>query len=634
MAVTFVAASTVAAVAANPPTVNLTLPALNGLDIIIIDISSNNIVEASNEIDTPSGYTEFGTKHEVDGSAAADDRRQGTFWKRAVAADSGATVTISRQGTDTTLLAGVASVWRGAVREGSPFDATTATNASNSATGDIISFPAYDPVATDVHVVYTGWKADDATTALADFTNDSTTFTIRNDQEGTTGNDFTYGLWSANRTGAPLSAINATATGTDGACLGKAFALIPFVNSSVTVTTTIGSSGTYSTPQLWEDGSSADLTTAEKSAAGTFAVAALQRGETLTWTTGGATAKLLETDSTGAGNGTYITYGIISGTPGAGTVTGGTSTGTCVSTYADPLNTGVIWRGECQNQEFSGAGTQLTVSGSTSASTAYKECTTVAGASFRDHANKLTNALRYDSANGCGIRVTGSDSEVVSMNESNARLSSIQCQAPTINSKALNISGADPLVEFCLCEGTDIAQGAVLAQGSGILRNTVIIQRGSAAASILRGGIGVGFVYNCTLVASDDLATAPTAVLECSAGGTITVQNCGLFAGDSTKAVTAGSATFNFTTCYSDISGTSGVTQTTYGNEFQNVNDATRDFRLKTGAAQIDTGTTDATNAPVDIVGTTRPKQAAYDVGAWEFQALGSSMFLTLGVGR
>jgi hypothetical protein len=121
------------------------------------------------------------------------------------------------------------------------------------------------------------------------------------------------------------------------------------------------------------------------------------------------------------------------------------------------------------------------------------------------------------------------------------------------------------------------------------------------------------------MLAPDDLATAPTSIFLSGASGTVTVQNCGLFAGDSTKAIKAGSATFNFTTCYSDISGTSGVTQTTYANEFQNVNDATRDFRLKTGAAQIDTGTTDTTNAAIDIAKTNRPSGAAYDVGAWEF---------------
>jgi hypothetical protein len=60
------------------------------------------------------------------------------------------------------------------------------------------------------------------------------------------------------------------------------------------------------------------------------------------------------------------------------------------------------------------------------------------------------------------------------------------------------------------------------------------------------------------------------------------------------------------------------VTQTTYADEFQSVNDATRDFRLKTGAAQVDSGTSDPVNASTDIVGTGRPNKAGYDVGAWE----------------
>ena len=97
------------------------------------------------------------------------------------------------------------------------------------------------------------------------------------------------------------------------------------------------------------------------------------------------------------------------------------------------------------------------------------------------------------------------------------------------------------------------------------------------------------------------------------------MQNCSLFAGDSTKAITAGSATFNFTTCASDISGTAGVTQVTYNREFQDVNDATRDFKLRPGAAQISAGTIDSINASTDIVGTTRPKGPSYDIGAWEF---------------
>ena len=96
MSVTFVAASTLGSVAANPPTFNLTLPTLLANDIIIIKVMSKNIVEASNEINTPTGYTEKGTKQEIDSATAADDMRTALFYKRAVGGDSGASVTISR----------------------------------------------------------------------------------------------------------------------------------------------------------------------------------------------------------------------------------------------------------------------------------------------------------------------------------------------------------------------------------------------------------------------------------------------------------------------------------------------------------------------------------------------------------
>ena len=87
MTITYVGASTIVGVGANPPTVDLTLPALNANDIIIIAVASRNIVEASNEINTPSGYTEKGTKFEIDAAAASEDMRTALFYKRAVGGD-------------------------------------------------------------------------------------------------------------------------------------------------------------------------------------------------------------------------------------------------------------------------------------------------------------------------------------------------------------------------------------------------------------------------------------------------------------------------------------------------------------------------------------------------------------------
>jgi hypothetical protein len=406
----------------------------------------------------------------------------------------------------------------------------------------------------------------------------------------------------------------------------------------VTVVKTIGSTGIFSTPQLFEDGAPADLTTSEKSSAGTFLVASFTQGESLSFIGSGATGKFLDTDSTGPGNGTYVTYGLTAGNVATSDVcTGGSSGATCVISSGTPDDTGVVWRGECQNQEFSGASTMVDIVGSGSSSTAYKHLTTVAGASFRDHADAQTNPLRYDATKGCGITQSGASVMTVWLQENFSRASKLQCAATGSDARGLVIYPGDNVrIDNQIIEGTSTSFGAldVAKDGATATRtvtNTIVIQRVSAANAIVRTLNDTSSFYNCTFVAPDDLATAPTAVFSTDAAGTIVVQNCGLFAGDSTKAIKSGTGTPTFTTCYSDISGTAGVTQTTYANEFQNVNDATRDFRLVTGAAQKDTGTTDATNAANDIVGTARPSGAAYDVGAWEFVAAAAVTYSMMG---
>lgn len=387
-----------------------------------------------------------------------------------------------------------------------------------------------------------------------------------------------------------------------------------------TVVKTIGTTGTFSTPQLWESGAPADLTTSNNWTANTFTGTFVQ-GEVVTGTgiTGGT---LLDTDGS-----TYITFGTTT-TPATGITVTGNGGATCVLTGS--ANTGVIWQGQCQNQEFAGVGTQITFSGSTSSSTAYKELTTVAGASFRNNVNVQTNALQYNSSNGCGIRnTTGDTSNTVNSAEANTRISNLQISNTSTNGRAFTATVGAGFFNNLIIEGlrsTGAVDGGICSLTvTQTIANSVIILRVSGAVQVIGTSTGSPSFYNCTIVVPDDLATAPTEILRSGVSGTVTVQNCGLFAGDSTKAIKAGSATYNFTTCYSDISGTTGVTQATYGSEFVDVNDATRDFRLVTGAAQKDTGTTDTTNAANDIAGTARPSGSAYDVGCWEFVQGGAS---------
>lgn len=239
MAITYVGASTINGDIDS--TFDITLPTLQANDIIIIAVMSKSLAVPSTEINTPNGYTEKGTKVSIDAAAQADDMRTALFYKRAVAGDSGATVTISRAGASTAGLYAVATVWRGATTSGDPFDTAGIATGGNITPGDVIVFPAFDPVATDVHVIYDGWKADDVTNALANFTNDATTFVIRDDQESAVANDATHGVWSADRNGNALSSISVSVVGNTGSYIGYAFALLPASGGSVTLTADHGS---------------------------------------------------------------------------------------------------------------------------------------------------------------------------------------------------------------------------------------------------------------------------------------------------------------------------------------------------------------------------------------------------------
>jgi len=226
MAITYVGASGLGSVAANPPTVNITLPALIVNDIIVIQVMSKNLTLPANALDTPTGYTEVGTRVTINAVANADDMHTAMFWKRATASDSGASVTISRAGTSTLNLEGIAYVFRGCVKSGDPFDAAgIVTNGDINPDTDI-EFAAFDPAA-DRHVVYFAWHADDVTTTPTDISNGGFTFTFRDEQETTVGTDCTSLLWSADHDGTALAAVNKALTTTAGSSIGYVFALIP-----------------------------------------------------------------------------------------------------------------------------------------------------------------------------------------------------------------------------------------------------------------------------------------------------------------------------------------------------------------------------------------------------------------------
>ena len=282
-----------------------------------------------------------------------------------------------------------------------------------------------------------------------------------------------------------------------------------------------------------------------------------------------------------------------------------------------------IWQGQCFNQEFfSSSAALLTVSGTTTDATRYKELTTYAGASFVDNANVQTNALRYNASNGAGIRSTYAWSAPVAVNESYFRISKLQILAGTAS--AFNGTGTTGMVmDKCIVENSGVSNEALKTYGACTVKNTLVVGRSTGVVALLSNGTSA---YNCTFARTG----SSTSNIFNGSYSTSTLKNCAFFGGATTLA--GGGSSKTYTTCYTDTaSPPSGCTTVAYdtstGSGFENKTDATRDFRIKSGSALLDVGTTDATNGANDIAGTARPSGSAYDVGAWELVVAGGDTY-------
>lgn len=298
-----------------------------------------------------------------------------------------------------------------------------------------------------------------------------------------------------------------------------------------------------------------------------------------------------------------------------------------------------IWKGECYNDaEFSGSGTSelVYITGMTTDATRYVWLTAATGQSFADHANKLTNALRYNQSNGVALTYSGSYSAVIRANV-NVKITRLQVKrggttgGSNSGGIALNDNVGTQLLDQCLFEATapmptGANGGAVRLEYGGKATNCLIVLRGSAGnALFLYEGADA---FNCTVVRPSNLSTAGTGVHK--QYGTPTLKNCAVFG--------PFSSTFNSTTGWSastgynasdaaSAPGSNNQTSLTFADQVEQPSDASgaHDFRLKStlSGGCKDNANTDTTNVPDanDIVGTAR--SGSWDIGCWELTAGG-----------
>lgn len=284
---------------------------------------------------------------------------------------------------------------------------------------------------------------------------------------------------------------------------------------------------------------------------------------------------------------------------------------------ADLVAADQVWLGECKNQTFTEA---VTIGGQTTDATRYLELKCQSGASFKDHADVRTNALRYNTANGMAL--TGNVPLTIATNYT--RVNGLQ---------AANNSGYGRTVDISAGVTNCLVTQSILKDGTGAFFTTLSRSATNVFANCLiecpsasnHGANSQGQWRNCTIICSTGSSTGTGFDSGYSNGMAL---NCAVFAfGTAYNGTAAGGSGYNASDSASTF-GSNNQSSLTTADQFES---ATNDFRAKSTGALPNNGTPDSTYASVDISGTTRSASTP-TIGCWEVTATGTMLEPSIGV--
>jgi hypothetical protein len=249
----------------------------------------------------------------------------------------------------------------------------------------------------------------------------------------------------------------------------------------------------------------------------------------------------------------------------------------------------------------------------TTDATRYITLSAQAGKSFKNNANKLTNALRYNGANGVALSIGGGNYFVL---PNFTRISNLQIKGGF----AIDFGG-DHKLNDCIISRQGFSSAA---QNQNSVWTNVLWVTDTNSPFLNTGNANrAREFHNCHF-----WAYAPGASSYWATGdyGVFLLKNCTLFGFVGvTNAGAPGSYTGsvnNSTDLASVPAGFSGtlLSQTT-ANQFQNVTAGSEDFRVKAGAGLINAGVRDQTYTnDLDIVGSARSITTP-TIGVWEYSS-------------
>jgi hypothetical protein len=234
------------------------------------------------------------------------------------------------------------------------------------------------------------------------------------------------------------------------------------------------------------------------------------------------------------------------------------------------------------------------------------------GQSFLDNANKLTNALRYNNANGVAISQSGA---VYYANAGGfSFIRGVQL------SGRLSPDGSNSRFNLSQCIVNTGSFTVALGQSFGGLGMTNCLVYSNFSSTFFMWARAQNYVLDsCTFY-----NTGSAARFAATSSNNVTVKNCTIFgftldAGDA-GAFNAAASTYNITDLSAfSWSATGNIVSKTAANQFTSLTGGSEDFRIKAGADVINAGTRDQTNTnDLDIIGSAR-HQTTPTIGAWEF---------------
>lgn len=253
-----------------------------------------------------------------------------------------------------------------------------------------------------------------------------------------------------------------------------------------------------------------------------------------------------------------------------------------------------------------------------------------AGGSFRDNANKLTNALRYNASNGACIKGGANfDNPVLRVSDPKTTVRYLQILAAQNYNRVFEAVTDNTTIDSCIFQmNLGYLNVLWLAQAPSITNCLLLVSntnyttvKGINWAASVAGGV----MMNCTVVNLDAGNTSGYGFWK---GYTTSssLTNVAFYGwgvnrdyGNTTTGMTASYCATDNSDANSILPGSNHQYSLTGSNEWESLTIGSEDFRLKsTSAACKDNGT--STGAPsVDIVGQSRSGNT--DIGLWEYQS-------------